>query len=344
MMDSKKETPDAIADYVSENSDPTTLYLKEISKNDLLERSEELLLSQQVEAGRVAKKIKNQESLESIKEDISELSKGSAKMPGNHLLSELTLMQPDEIKKVIAMGEFAKKRLTECNLRLVVSIAKKHTSPGMPLLDLVQEGNLGLIRSIEKYNYRVGAKFATYATWWVRQAVTRSQAEQGRTIRIPVHMIEIVDKLSRVKRILNQILNRDPSVEEIAITLNVSSITITEILAATNTPISLEAPAGEEEESSMGNFIPDTASVSPESQALRKNSSEMVEKIIDTLTESEAQVIKMRFGFTSDGEVLTLEQIGSVMGLTRERIRQIETSALKKLRGSVRSSQLKDFY
>ena len=308
--------------------DPVRMYLKEIGKVPLLSAEEEIELSQKMEAGAVA--IEKIAILEERMADADEAEKEEFK-------AEIAVLQKD-----VDLGSEAKKRLAEANLRLVVSIAKRYVGRGMLFLDLIQEGNLGLIKAVEKYDYRKGFKFSTYATWWIRQAITRAIADQARTIRIPVHMVETINKLIRVSRQLLQELGREPSPEEIAEEMNMPVDRVREILKISQEPVSLETPIGEEEDSHLGDFIKDDNVPVPADAAAFTLLKEQLEEVLSTLTDREQKVLTLRFGL-EDGRARTLEEVGKEFKVTRERIRQIEAKALRKLRHPSRSRKLKDY-
>ena len=302
--------------------DPVRMYLKEIGKVDLLSPDEEVKLAQQMLEGSQAKEI-----LDGMTEQ-----EQAAYDP--HAMAKL--------QSAIKAGDKAKKRLAEANLRLVVSIAKRYVGRGMLFLDLIQEGNLGLIKAVEKFDCTKGFKFSTYATWWMRQAITRAIADQARTIRIPVHMVETINKVIRVSRQLLQELGHDPSPEEIAAEMGMPVDRVRDILKIAQEPVSLETPIGEEEDSHLGDFIPDDDAPEPAEAASFMLLKEQLVEVLSTLTPREEKVLRLRFGI-EDGHTRTLEEVGKEFNVTRERIRQIEAKALRKLRHPSRSKKLKDF-
>ena len=301
--------------------DPVRMYLKEIGKVDLLTASEEVNLAMKIEAGTEVT-----QKLEDFEDEKIELSRAEQR----------------RLMRIEQVGLDAKQQLISANLRLVVSIAKRYVGRGMLFLDLIQEGNLGLIRAVEKFDYTKGFKFSTYATWWIRQAITRAIADQARTIRIPVHMVETINKLIRVQRQLLQDLGRDPTPEEIGAEMGMSPDRVREIQKISQEPVSLETPIGEEEDSQLGDFIEDSTAIAPPDAASDSMLREQLEQVLDGLADRERKVIKFRFGL-EDGRPRTLEEVGREFGVTRERIRQIESKTLAKLRHPSRSSRLKDY-
>jgi RNA polymerase primary sigma factor len=303
----EEEAEQTIPDGLSLD-DPVRMYLKEIGRVPLLSMEQEKSLAMRIEAG-----------------ELEGRRNGAAD------------------SKTVDVGEEAKRQLTEANLRLVVSIAKKYVGRGMLFLDLIQEGNLGLIRAVEKFDYRKGYKFSTYATWWIRQAITRALADQARTIRIPVHMVETINRLIKVSRQLLQELGREPTVEEIAESMGLTPEKVREVMKISQEPISLETPIGEEEDSHLGDFIEDQEAVAPAEAASVMLLKEKMQDVLQNLTERERKVLVLRFGL-EDGHQRTLEEVGQEFGVTRERIRQIEAKALRKLRHPSRGKALKDYW
>ncbi len=306
--------------------DPVRMYLKEIGKVDLLSPEEEQELAEQMTAGA--------EAVEAIGKLEADREAG--------VENPMTAEQEAAYRKAVKAGDRAKKRLAEANLRLVVSIAKRYVGRGMLFLDLIQEGNLGLIKAVEKFDSSKGFKFSTYATWWIRQAFTRAIADQARTIRIPVHMVETINKVIRVSRQLLQELGHDPSPEEIAAEMDMPVDRVRDILKIAQEPVSLETPIGEEEDSHLGDFIPDDDAPEPAEAASFMLLKEQLVEVLKTLTPREEKVLRLRFGI-EDGHTRTLEEVGKEFNVTRERIRQIEAKALRKLRHPSRSKKLKDF-
>ena len=306
--------------------DPVRMYLKEIGKVPLLNPDEEIVLAQAMSAGAEAK----------ARLDELEEQRKNGETP------EISPEEEAQLRKVYQKGESSKQKLAEANLRLVVSIAKRYVGRGMLFLDLIQEGNLGLIKAVEKFDYTKGYKFSTYATWWIRQAITRAIADQARTIRIPVHMVETINKVIRVSRQLLQELGHDPSPAEISAEMGMPVEKVREILKIAQEPVSLETPIGEEEDSHLGDFIPDEGASEPSEAASFTLLKEQLMDVLSTLTPREEKVLKLRFGI-EDGRSRTLEEVGKEFNVTRERIRQIEAKALRKLRHPSRSKKLKDF-
>jgi RNA polymerase primary sigma factor len=297
------------------------MYLKEIGKVSLLTARQEVDLAKKIEAGLAAAAVVDEAEENGVVLEKAEIRR---------------------LERIEQIGLNAKKQLVEANLRLVVSIAKRYVGRGMLFLDLIQEGNLGLIRAVEKFDYSKGFKFSTYATWWIRQAITRAIADQARTIRIPVHMVETINKLIRVQRQLLQELGREPLPEEIGEKMEMTADRVREILKISQEPVSLETPIGEEEDSQLGDFIEDSEAVVPPEAASFSMLQEQLGKVLDSLSERERKVIELRFGL-DDGHPRTLEEVGREFGVTRERIRQIESKTLCKLRHPSRSSRLKDY-
>ena len=304
-------------------SDPVRLYLREIGRVPLLDAEGEVRLAKLIESG-VQSEVR-----------LAELSaKGE--------LDSIEFAERRKLQRTKAIGETAKADLTNANLRLVVSIAKRYTGRGMTLLDLVQEGNLGLMRAVERFDHTKGFKFSTYATWWIRQAITRAIADQARTIRIPVHMVEIIQKVTRAQREMLQELGREPTIEEVAVRVEMSAERVREIQRIAYDPVSLESPVGEDEGSTLGDFIEDSSAIAPAEAAMRSMQKEAVDIALEGLNDREREVVRRRFGL-DDGQARTLEQVGKEFNVTRERIRQIETKTLAKLRHPQRSQRLKEY-
>ncbi len=302
--------------------DPVRMYLKEIGNIQLLSIEEETEYAQRVVEGRQAR-----ERLAKIEEDEE---------------NSVSQEEYNKLQDIVFRADLAKDKLVDANLRLVVSIAKRYLGRGLQFLDLIQEGNMGLIKAVDKFDYNKGYKFSTYATWWIRQAITRAVADQARTIRIPVHMVETINKLVRTQRQLVQELSREPSQAEIAERMGISVEKVQQIQKIAQEPISLEQPVGEEEDSSLGDFISDPHALDPYEYTAKMKLREELDEVLATLTEREERVLRLRFGLI-DGRQRTLEEVGKEFNVTRERIRQIEAKALRKLRSPARSKKLKDF-
>ncbi len=302
-------------------SDPVRMYLKEIGRVSLLNGEQEVELAKRIEAGSIA---------------AVRLADAAAAD------EELDRMEDLRLQRLVRDGDHAKAALTQANLRLVVSIAKRYVGRGMQLLDLIQEGNLGLMRAVEKFDYTKGFKFSTYATWWIRQAITRAIADQARTIRIPVHMVESINKVYRVQRQMMQELEREPTVEALAEKVDMTPQRVREIQRISQDPLSLDSPVGEEDDSNLGDFIEDQQAEAPAEAAARKMLGDAVIEALDELNDREKQVVRLRFGL-DDGQARTLEEVGKEFGVTRERIRQIESKTLAKLRHPHRSQKLRDY-
>ncbi|PKK99471.1 MAG: RNA polymerase sigma factor RpoD [Tenericutes bacterium HGW-Tenericutes-2] len=298
------------------------MYLKEIGQIPLLNHEDEKKYAVAVSNGRYAK-----EQLDEIKEGLLELDEADV----------------DELKRALEKAHHAKNKLVEANYRLVVSIAKRYVGRGLLFLDLIQEGNMGLMRAVDKFDYEKGFKFSTYATWWIRQAITRAVADQARTIRIPVHMVETINKMIRIQRQLIQDLGREPSLEEIAQKMGITPEKVQNIQRIAKEPISLEAHVGEEEDSSLGDFISDPNALTPHEFMLQEMVKQTLDEVLETLTDREEKVLRLRYGLF-DGKNHTLEEVGREFGVTRERIRQIEAKALRKLRSPSRQNKLREFY
>ena len=307
---------------ITRTDDPVRMYLKEIGQIPLINQEEEVRLAKIIEMGKAAK-----EQLDYFENGELELSEEDVK----------------QLEELISEGSYAKDKLVEANYRLVVSIAKNYTNRGLLFLDLIQEGNMGLIRAVDKFDYTKGFKFSTYATWWIRQAITRAVADQARTIRIPVHMVETINKMARITRQLTQEFGREPTAAEIGEKMELAAERVQDIQRISREPISLEATVGEEEDSSLGDFISDTSTLNPHESLLQDMTLQALDEILSTLTDREEKVLRLRYGLY-DGNTYTLEEVGREFGVTRERIRQIEAKAMRKLKHPSRQQRLRDFY
>jgi RNA polymerase primary sigma factor len=305
------------------SSDPVRMYLKEIGRVPLLTGQEEVILAQQIERGTAA-------------------AERLADMAASGELDSLDFQERRQLTRLVRKGEDAKAELTQANLRLVVSIAKRYVGRGMQILDLIQEGNLGLMRAVEKFDWTKGFKFSTYATWWIRQAITRAIADQARTIRIPVHMVESINKVHRIQRQMVQELEREPTVEELAEKVDMTPARVREIMRISQDPLSLDSPVGEEDDSNLADFIEDQHAEAPAEMAAKMMLNNAVEEALEELNDREQAVVRMRFGL-DDGQPRTLEEVGREFGVTRERIRQIESKTLAKLRHPQHSQKLRDY-
>ena len=305
------------------SSDPVRMYLKEIGRVPLLKAEDEVDLAKKIEAGMISA------------ERLADLEASGA-------MVSLEQAERRRLERLVKKGERAKSELTQANLRLVVSIAKRYVGRGMLILDLIQEGNLGLMRAVEKFDYTKGFKFSTYATWWIRQAITRAIADQARTIRIPVHMVESINKVHRVQRQMMQELEREPTIEELADKVDMSSARVREIMLISQDLLSLDSPVGEEDDSNLADFIEDQQAEAPAEMAAKMMLNSAVEEALKELNDREKAVVRMRFGL-DDGQARTLEEVGREFGVTRERIRQIESKTLAKLRHPHRSQKLRDY-
>lgn len=334
--DAKEALEMTVAEGVS-TEDPVRMYLKDIGQVQLLTAEEERDLAMKMEAG-----LKANDEVKELQRRLREGTSEDAENPLSQEEIDEIKEQIAEKKRIVEIGNDAKQKLTGANLRLVVSIAKRYVGRGMLFLDLIQEGNLGLVKAVEKFDYTKGYKFSTYATWWIRQAITRAIADQARTIRIPVHMVETINKLIRVSRQLLQELGREATSEEIAEEMGISVEKVREILKISQEPVSLETPIGEEEDSHLGDFIQDDNVPVPAEAATQTLLREQLEEVLETLTEREKKVLILRFGL-EDGRSRTLEEVGREFSVTRERIRQIEAKALRKLRHPSRSRKLRDY-
>ncbi len=314
----------AAGSAAASTADPVRVYLKEIGRVHLLTGPEEVAMAKRIEAG-------------------TQASVRLADHEAAGTIADLEFADRRRLERLARDGEAAKQELIQANLRLVVSIAKRYNGRGMALLDLIQEGNLGLMRAVEKFDYTKGFKFSTYATWWIRQAITRAIADQARTIRIPVHMVESINRVHRVQRQMLQELEREPTMEELAVRVDMTPVRVREILRISQDPLSLDSPVGETDDSNLSDFIEDQQAEAPEEEAARQMLNDAVKEALGELNEREQQVVRLRFGLDGEGTPHTLEEVGKQFGVTRERIRQIESKTLAKLRHPHRSQKLRDY-
>lgn len=324
--------------------DSVRQYFDEIGRVDLLSRDEEVALAKKIEAGRLAQaELEAADAANDSSTGATEGASTRAEPAGNGVAPVvMTAVQRRRLQKQVRAGNAAREALTQANLRLVVSIARRYRAPSLGPLDLIQEGNLGLMRAVDRFDYTKGFKFSTYATWWIRQAITHAIAEQSRTIRIPVHMVDTINKVHRAKTQMFQVLKREPTIDEIADEVGLTPTRVSEILLAGLDTISLDSPVGSEDDAGLGDFIEDPDAVEPGSRTVANMRNQAIVEVLDGLSERERRIIELRFGFI-DGRIHTLEEVGQEVGVTRERVRQIETKVISKIRQREHSTNLKDY-